>query len=333
MDKANDKQEVFKKLVNISMPISFGEMAVESELNPKEGMGKVNGIYAFFKIDSGMVGYYISDVEMSKKIEHAGKMDLEALQKELGGYWESIKDIIINEPQLNHYELKEFISTLRKDFGWMDCMWYMVEYYDKHDMDVSEVIKLRKLTEHFVPGVVGVLRKSLKAIFPDYSKFVDFLTLEEILSKNLPDIEAIKKRQKSFFIAGKFYNTVKESGLALILEKEEIDTNADILKGQTAFPGKVVGTVKIVKNRDDMKGFNKGDIIVSPTTTPDFLPIMKKSGAIISEHGGVICHASITSRELKIPCIVGVQGAVQVLKNGDKVEVNANEGVVRILNN
>jgi pyruvate, water dikinase len=77
--------------------------------------------------------------------------------------------------------------------------------------------------------------------------------------------------------------------------------------------------------------FVAGYLFVSPATTPDLLPIMKKCSAIVSEQGGVICHASITSRELKIPCVVGVKGATKVLKDGDLVEVDADNGVVRIL--
>jgi pyruvate,water dikinase len=80
-----------------------------------------------------------------------------------------------------------------------------------------------------------------------------------------------------------------------------------------------------------MANFLEGEILLSSTTTPDYLPAMKKAGAIISEHGGVICHAAITSRELKIPCVVGVNGAVKKLKDGDMVEVDADSGVVRIL--
>jgi len=112
------------------------------------------------------------------------------------------------------------------------------------------------------------------------------------------------------------------------LPKEELIDEKEIT-GQTAYPGKVKGKVKIIKSREDMKTFEIGDILVSPTTTPDFLPAMKKSAAILSEHGGIISHAAITSRELKIPCIVGIKGITKVLKDGDLVEVNADEGVVR----
>ena len=101
--------------------------------------------------------------------------------------------------------------------------------------------------------------------------------------------------------------------------------------GQVAYPGKVKGKVKIVKKREDMADFKEGDVLVSSTTTPDFLPAMKKAGAIVSEHGGAICHASITSRELKKTCVVGVKGATRILKDGDFVEVDGDLGIVKIL--
>jgi pyruvate, water dikinase len=64
-------------------------------------------------------------------------------------------------------------------------------------------------------------------------------------------------------------------------------------------------------------------------TTPDFVPIMGKAGAIITDEGGITCHAAIVSREMKIPCVVGTEIATKVLKDGDLVEVDADNGVVR----
>jgi phosphohistidine swiveling domain-containing protein len=75
----------------------------------------------------------------------------------------------------------------------------------------------------------------------------------------------------------------------------------------------------------------KEDILVSQITYPSLLPAMKKAGAIITNVGGVICHAAIIARELNIPCIVGTKFATKVLKDGDLVEVDADTGVVRIL--
>jgi pyruvate,water dikinase len=61
-------------------------------------------------------------------------------------------------------------------------------------------------------------------------------------------------------------------------------------------------------------------------TSPDFIPILKKVSAIITDEGGITCHAAIVSRELKIPCIVGTKIATKVLKDGDVVEVDAQKG-------
>jgi pyruvate,water dikinase len=66
-------------------------------------------------------------------------------------------------------------------------------------------------------------------------------------------------------------------------------------------------------------------------TLPDYVPAMKKAAAIITDEGGVTCHAAIVSRELKIPCIVGTKIATKVLKDGDMVDVNANHALVTIL--
>ncbi len=72
-------------------------------------------------------------------------------------------------------------------------------------------------------------------------------------------------------------------------------------------------------------------ILVAPMTTPDFVPLMKRAGAIITDEGGLLCHASIVARELKKPCIVGTKIATQVLKDEDLVEVDATKGIVKIL--
>ncbi|MBI5614473.1 hypothetical protein HY947_06105 [Candidatus Gottesmanbacteria bacterium] len=75
----------------------------------------------------------------------------------------------------------------------------------------------------------------------------------------------------------------------------------------------------------------EGEIIVSPMTMPDFLPAMKKAAAIVTDEGGILCHAAIVARELKKPCIVGTQFATQIFKTGDYVEVDAFKGTIRLI--
>lgn len=113
---------------------------------------------------------------------------------------------------------------------------------------------------------------------------------------------------------------------------EKISKDIKEMKGQIAYPGEVIkGVVKIVRKAEDMKGFKKGDILVSPATNPNILQVMKIAAAIVTDEGGITCHATIVSRELKKPCIVGTKIATKVLKDGDLVEVDADNGIVRII--
>ena len=73
----------------------------------------------------------------------------------------------------------------------------------------------------------------------------------------------------------------------------------------------------------------QGDILVTEMTTPDFVPAMKRASAIVTDKGGITCHAAIVSRELNIPCVIGTKIATKVFKDGDVVEVNATSGVVK----
>lgn len=111
----------------------------------------------------------------------------------------------------------------------------------------------------------------------------------------------------------------------LLDEKSE----AGELKGISASPGLIRGRVSIVLSNADFRKFKKSDILVTPATRPDYLPIMKQAAAIITDEGGLLCHAAIVSRELKIPCVVGLKTATHHLKDGDLVEVDADNGSVR----
>ena len=66
-------------------------------------------------------------------------------------------------------------------------------------------------------------------------------------------------------------------------------------------------------------------------TRPEFLPLMKKASAFVTDAGGLLSHAAIVARELKKPCILATENASKVIKNGDFIEVDANKGIVRIL--
>lgn len=101
--------------------------------------------------------------------------------------------------------------------------------------------------------------------------------------------------------------------------------------GTVACRGKVAGRAKVVNNLKEFSKFKKGDILVTPMTSPDFVVIMKNAKAIVTDEGGLSCHAAIISRELDVPCIIGTKVATKVIKDNDRLEVDANKGLVRII--
>jgi phosphohistidine swiveling domain-containing protein len=105
------------------------------------------------------------------------------------------------------------------------------------------------------------------------------------------------------------------------------------IKGQVANApvSKMRGKVQVILNTYNQK-FISGRILVTSMTRPDFVPIMRQAKAIITDEGGLTCHAAIISRELGIPCIIGTKIATKVLKDGDLVEVDANKGVIKKIN-
>jgi phosphohistidine swiveling domain-containing protein len=101
------------------------------------------------------------------------------------------------------------------------------------------------------------------------------------------------------------------------------------VKGMCAYAGMAKGRVRVIHLPKDMEKMKSGDVIVSQATSPDLILAMKKASAIVTNTGGLICHAAIVARELKIPCVVGTGNATLVFKDGDLVEVDATQGVIR----
>lgn len=105
-----------------------------------------------------------------------------------------------------------------------------------------------------------------------------------------------------------------------------------VVKGLPASPGSATGKAHVIQNPEDIDSFKEGEILVTTMTAPDWVPAMKKAKAIVTDAGGMTCHASIVSRELGIPCIVGTKSrseeATQTIKDGQMITVDALNGVV-----
>ncbi len=112
-------------------------------------------------------------------------------------------------------------------------------------------------------------------------------------------------------------------------------TNQEVIKeirGQIAYKGKVQAKARVILDRRNASELQEGEILVTAMTTPDFVPAMKISSGIITNEGGVLCHAAIMSRELRKPCVIGTKNVTDIIKTGDLVELDADTGIIKILN-
>jgi phosphoenolpyruvate synthase/pyruvate phosphate dikinase len=111
------------------------------------------------------------------------------------------------------------------------------------------------------------------------------------------------------------------------------------IRGTTANPGKITGRAKVIFYGADtfdkvshmIADMKDGDILVTETTSPEIMLACKKASAILTNQGGLLSHAAIVSRELNIPCIVGLEDITHVVNDGDLLEVDADNGSVKIL--
>ena len=193
--------------------------------------------------------------------------------------------------------------------------------------------KIYSQSETFFRSVAGAIAQKEK-YNPQYLTCLTQKEFESYLkNKPLPKPAVLKERFNAsglFFKKGKL--TLIPGRQASRLEKlllQQRQKNNTNIKGISAYPGKIAGTARIVPDPFKVKVFNSGDILVTGMTRPEFLPLIKKAGAIVTESGGILSHAAIIARELKKPCIVGTQVITKVLREGDMVEVDANKGIVK----
>jgi len=158
--------------------------------------------------------------------------------------------------------------------------------------------------------------------------------IESLTSGKSPDKKQIQDRINNFKL------TYKKEFFELTIPGDKIEAEeipVTELKGRSACHGKVKGRVTLLAEslagtqKQAMQKMPKGNILVTVMTAPDMTLAINKAAAIVTDEGGLLCHAAVVSREFKIPCIVGTGNATKVLKNGDLVEVDATNGVVKKL--
>ena len=271
---------------------------------------------------------------------------------------EKIKSLLriglnLNEEAFEKLDKKEFKSlneeveflTIVALHATMVPLWIFDSFTDEDKKDV-ELVELceslraesvyPKLIKNIITPIVDQRLRELG--IEDVKTSADLITLSELLAGKVEVIEERKEKREQglFFIyqnrnGSELIEWTREPGqfVAKLEHVEEIDS---IIRGNIAFKGKVTGYARLIFTNDyQNKEFNNGDILVASSTSPELTPLIQKSGAVVTDEGGMMCHAAIIARELHKPCIIGTKIATSIINTGDLVEIDANKGTVRIL--
>jgi phosphohistidine swiveling domain-containing protein len=188
-----------------------------------------------------------------------------------------------------------------------------------------------KENDNFMRALLGPLLEKV-GVPKEYVKILSVEEVEALCEGTIPSKEELDERFKGFFYRNN--RIIPTTNLKIYLHENNLSLNTPEhvgnLKGIVACRGKVQGKVQIIYNSEQVKDFD-ADILVTPMTAPDFLPAIERAKAIITDEGGVTSHIAIVSRELNKPSIMGTKVATKVLKDGDIVEVDAENGIVRKL--
>jgi phosphohistidine swiveling domain-containing protein len=269
--------------------------------------------------------------------------NLEKLKKLIRVYNENYKKLI--ETNLNKKidprdKLKK-IYLLHSKLMPIVTATILISNYEQ-EVKNREVVKLsydtRKSTENFIFFAIDGIVNAMKKIVPEkYEKYIYFLTYDEVLGK-LPPINILKERKESYiYYQGSVFSGPsldifnKVNNIKFFSEKVSDLKSGNIIKGSSACVGKVTGRIKKITEVADMNKIKRNEILVTSMTTPDLMAVNKNFLAIITDEGGITCHAAIVARELRKPCIIGTKIATQVLNDGDLIEVDANNGIIKIL--
>lgn len=257
-------------------------------------------------------------------------------------------------------DVAKYFSTAQEFSAWYSKMefFYTDEVYDR--IRQTDQVQLRKHVRALGPlklqsrrflnrmifrgGFLSRLLNRLSRQFDIPLPTLRLYRLEEILrlfdGQRVAD-RVTSARLSTFVIEGTGRSVRYFAGSAAERRAKHLlanDRQSALVTGTVANKGKVIGRVIIIPPNytSDISILHRaiatmkfGDILVAESTTPELMPACKKAAAIVTNQGGMLSHAAIVSRELHIPCIVGTGDATRRLKNNDRVEVDANRGLVR----
>lgn len=288
------------------------DIARQKSLKEKEKLAK-NLAKEFFWIRNSYAGKknltFKEVINESKKSKNRIVQDYRKIIKEKK---KIIKEFGLDEKLINKIRASEFL----------------IQWQDERKENILKAID-------YVDRVLFKVARKTKCSIRDLHYMIPIeVSLENLMSKEFK--QELKQRRKGciYFYDLKFQKIISGSKYHKFVSKLKEERKIEIkeLTGLIANGGTTVGRIKVCLDLKSLNKVRNGDVLVASMTRPEHLLAMKKASAIITDEGGVTCHAAIVSREFQIPCVIGTKIATKVLKDGDLVEVKGNHGLVIVLN-
>lgn len=328
--------ECIQTIFSLDKPIELHEEKMNLlgiAIKAKKGLSvdKINGLLEKHFQRFGFLGMYIFYGEpleakyFKKKLKSLTKKPLPRLEKELlkekNRFKQNKKETkeIIKKFMLSKSEAKKIRDIRVSLHTSMICD----EYYTYTACKISPLLfEIGKRFNLSYNQLIEMRNEEILALFKN--KSLSRKELNEINSR-FKSHALILEKGKTRVITGKELMAYSKSYLSKMKKLMKLNE----IKGETAFPGKVTGKVNLIGRVTDLPSFRKGEIMVTGSTLPQYVPAMKKALAIVTDEGGMLSHAAIMSREFKKPCVIGTKIATRILKEGESIEVDATNGIVR----
>lgn len=255
--------------------------------------------------------------------------------------WENISPYV--ERELSIETVEAFLEYFQHLTDWWTAM--TVVFFLPDVKSVDEEVRLaalgyRERGEKYTEIVHRAMETFWRVHLPQELLDVALVVTPEELAAlvrrevSLDALKEIRKRLEGYgLFNGKVYSLEELQRVLLASNVRLVDDEADgqisEVRGITAQPGLAVGPARVVIKKADLQRVQMGDVIVAEMTNPDYVPWMKTAAAFVTDEGGMTCHAGIVARELGKPCVVGTKIATKVFRDGEMLEVDATNGIVR----
>ena len=335
LKRLGDEEKVDQYLLSFSTPLEMNEAMNErvALLTLVRDRDKYSGAAFDKKID-----------EHTKRFEHIPMFGFDHKPFTKEHFLRVLDDI--KDPEA---ELAELSGTMekRKEV-------FLKELASLNLVHGDPLLHLIDMLKHtvFVRDYRDTLRQQMylldRYMYEEIGKRIGGLTAEQTTNFSCKEIEhglrgihsseqmqaIAREREKAFLIIERDYQQEVYSGDEAIRKAEEelgcMDLqDANEVAGIVGSKGRATGPARIIQTNQDLHKVCEGDVMISQMTRQDFVPYMRKCAAIVTDEGGVTNHAAIVSREFGMPCVVGTKTGTRVFTDGEMVEVDAVNGIVR----